>query len=139
MLVLERAPVTGGSAAISGGYVWTAPGLEGLCREDAGEFQRHGHLVVESYRDVTRWLSGFAEPVTDEQPTLHWLGHRFDIPLLIATMTRAVAAAGGDASDIYHRGYAGGLCAAAVTGRRAGTNAARFASPLAAAETVATA
>jgi tricarballylate dehydrogenase len=33
--------------------------------------------------------------------------------------------AGGDTSDIYHRGYAGGLCAAAVTGRRAGVNAAR--------------
>ena len=28
--------------------------------------------------------------------------------------------AGGDTSDVYHRGYAGGLCAAAVTGRRAG-------------------
>jgi tricarballylate dehydrogenase len=42
--------------------------------------------------------------------------------------------AGGDASDIYHRGYAGGLCAASVTGRRAGTNAARFASAAAAGE-----
>jgi hypothetical protein len=28
--------------------------------------------------------------------------------------------AGGDTSDVYHRGYAGGLCAAAVTGRRTG-------------------
>jgi tricarballylate dehydrogenase len=42
-------------------------------------------------------------------------------------------AAGGDASDIYHRGYAGGLCAATVTGRRAGADAARFASTRAAA------
>jgi tricarballylate dehydrogenase len=33
-------------------------------------------------------------------------------------------AAGSDASDIYHRGYAGGLCAATVTGRRAGARAA---------------
>jgi hypothetical protein len=29
-------------------------------------------------------------------------------------------AVGGDASDIYHRGYGGGLCAAVVTGRHAG-------------------
>ena len=36
-------------------------------------------------------------------------------------------AAGGDASDIYHRGYGGGLCAAAVTGRGAGTKAAELA------------
>jgi succinate dehydrogenase/fumarate reductase flavoprotein subunit len=33
-------------------------------------------------------------------------------------------AVGGDASDIYHQGYAGGLCAATVTGRIAGTSAA---------------
>ena len=35
--------------------------------------------------------------------------------------------AGGDTSDVYHRGYAGGLCAAAVTGRRAGAAVARSA------------
>ena len=35
--------------------------------------------------------------------------------------------AGGDTSDIYHRGYAGGMRAAAVTGRRAGATAARLA------------
>ena len=34
-------------------------------------------------------------------------------------------AVGGDASDIYHRGYAGGLCAGTVTGRIAGAGAAR--------------
>jgi hypothetical protein len=33
--------------------------------------------------------------------------------------------AGGDTSDVYHRGYAGGLCAATVTGRRAGAAVAR--------------
>ena len=32
-------------------------------------------------------------------------------------------AVGGDASDIYHQGYAGGLCAATVTGRIAGSSA----------------
>jgi tricarballylate dehydrogenase len=37
--------------------------------------------------------------------------------------------AGGDTSDVYHRGYAGGLCAAAVTGRRAGAAVARSTTP----------
>jgi tricarballylate dehydrogenase len=96
VLVIERAPVTGGSAAISGGYVWTAPDLDGLRREDAGEFQRHGHLVVEGYEEITHWLSSFAAPLMDEQPTLHGRGHKFDIPLLVATMTRRISAAGGD-------------------------------------------
>jgi tricarballylate dehydrogenase len=95
VLVIERAPVTGGSAAISGGYVWTAPDLDGLRKEDPGEFQRHGHLVVEGYGEITRWLSSFAPPVLGEQPTLHGRGHKFDIPLLVATMTRTICAAGG--------------------------------------------
>jgi len=95
VLVLERAPTTGGSAAISGGYVWTAADLDGLRREDSGEFQRHGHLVVEGYRDATSWLSDYAAPLTAEQPNLHGRGHKFDIPLLLLNMTRVVAAAGG--------------------------------------------
>ena len=95
VLVLERAPTTGGSAAISGGYVWTATDLDGLRKEDSGEFQRHGHLVVEGYRDAIRWLSGYSEPLTAEQPNLHGRGHKFDIPLLQLSMTRAIAAAGG--------------------------------------------
>ena len=51
---------------------------------------------MKGYEDVTRWLSGIAPPVTDEQPTLHGRGRKFDIALLVATMTRAVSAAGGE-------------------------------------------
>jgi tricarballylate dehydrogenase len=97
VLLLERAPTIGGSAAISGGYVWTAADVESLQSEDAGEFQRHGHLVVQGYHDVTRWLSGFAPPVTEELPTLYGRGHKFDIPLLFGTMMRTIANAGGRA------------------------------------------
>jgi succinate dehydrogenase/fumarate reductase flavoprotein subunit len=71
VLLLERAPTVGGSAALSGGYVWTAADVESLRNEDAGEFQRHGNLVVEGYHGVTRWLWGFAPPVTEELPTLY--------------------------------------------------------------------
>jgi flavin-dependent dehydrogenase len=95
VLVVERAPTTGGSAVISGGYVWTATDQESLSREDSGEFQRHGHVVVDGYQDVSRWLAGFAWPLTDEQPNLHGRGRKFDLPLVIATMTRRLHAAGG--------------------------------------------
>ncbi len=77
------------------GYVWTARDLEGPRKEDSGEFQRHGHLVVEGYRDVTHGLSGYAAPLTAEQPNLHGRRHKFDSPLLLLNMTRAIAAAGG--------------------------------------------
>ncbi len=95
VLVLERAPTIGGSAAISGGYVWTARNLDSLRNEDAGEFQRHGHFVVEGYEDVKRWLTGFTPPVTEELPTLYGRGHKFDIPLLFGTMAGTIVSAGG--------------------------------------------
>jgi succinate dehydrogenase/fumarate reductase flavoprotein subunit len=95
VLVVERAPTTGGSAVISGGYIWTATDQESLSKEDSGEFQRHGHVVVDGYPDVSRWLAGFASPLTEEQPSLHGRGRKFDLPLLIATMTRRIHAAGG--------------------------------------------
>jgi tricarballylate dehydrogenase len=97
VLVIERAATIGGSAAISGGYIWTAADLDALRKEDSGEFQRHGHLVVEGYREITRWLWGLAPPVTEELPTLYGRGHKFDIPLLFATMMRPLAKAGGAA------------------------------------------
>ena len=97
VLLVERAPTIGGSAALSGGYVWTAADVESLRNEDAGEFQRHGHLVVEGYSDITQWLWSFAPPVTEELPTLYGRGHRFDIALLFGTMMRTIATAGGRA------------------------------------------
>jgi succinate dehydrogenase/fumarate reductase flavoprotein subunit len=95
VLVIDRAPTTGGSAVISGGYVWTAADQESLSKEDNGEFQHHGHVVVAGYQDVSRWLAGFAPPLTGEQPSLHGRGRKFDLPLVIATMTRRLFAAGG--------------------------------------------
>jgi hypothetical protein len=50
-----------------------------------------------------------------------WAVDKDDLPI------PGLLVAGGDTSDIYHRGYGGGLCAAAVTGRRAGRLAARSA------------
>ena len=95
VLVVERAPTIGGSAAISGGYVWTANDRESLRREDSGEFQLHGHIVVDGYADASAWLTALAPPLTAEQPNLHGRGRKFDLPLLIATMARRVYAAGG--------------------------------------------
>jgi tricarballylate dehydrogenase len=95
-LVVERAPTIGGSSAISGGYVWTIADVAGLRHEDQGEFQRHGHLVVNGYRDAVRWLSGFCPPLLGEQPSLSGRGPKFDMGLLLMFLTQAVGAAGGD-------------------------------------------
>src|SRR5438046_2295486 len=81
-VLLERAPTIGGSAAISGGYVWTLADLGMLREEDPGEYQRHGQHVVAGYSEISQWLAGFAAPLTDEQPNLNGRGRKFDIPLV---------------------------------------------------------
>ncbi|VVJ22196.1 Uncharacterised protein [Amycolatopsis camponoti] len=94
-LVVERAPMIGGSAAISGGYVWAIEDEPALRREDPGPHQRHGMLVVEGYDDAIAWLSGFAPPLTGVERALAGRGHKFDMPVLLAHLTRALTAAGG--------------------------------------------
>lgn len=94
-LVVERAPAIGGSAAISGGYVWAIEDEAALRREDPGRHQRHGHLVVDGYHDAIAWLSGFAPPLTGEERALAGRGHKFDLPLVLAHLARALTAAGG--------------------------------------------
>lgn len=94
-LVLERAPVIGGSAAISGGYVWAIEDEAALRREDPGPYQRHGLMVVEGYHDAIAWLSSFAPPLTGVERALAGRGHKFDLPVLLAHLSRALTAAGG--------------------------------------------
>lgn len=94
-VVLERAATVGGSAAISGGYVWAIEDLDALRLEDPGRFQRHGHLVVDGYRDAIDWLRGYVPPLTGEQPALAGRGYKFDMPLVIAHLVRGLCAVGG--------------------------------------------
>lgn len=95
VVVVESAPVIGGSAAISGGYVWAIEDEERMRAEDPGEFQRHGNLVVRGYRDAIDWLRSYVAPLTGEETALAGRGFKFDLPLVIAHLMRDLAALGG--------------------------------------------
>jgi hypothetical protein len=75
--------------------VWALRSTQDLAQEDPGEFQRHGHIVVERYPDTIAWLGTFSGPLTDEVASLGGRGHRFDIPLSIAQMARRLIGLGG--------------------------------------------
>ena len=94
-VVLERAAEVGGSAAISGGYVWAIADRDKLLAEDSGRFQRHGHVVVDGYRDAIDWLRGYVPPLTGEEPALAGRGYKFDLPLVFAHLVRDFYARGG--------------------------------------------
>lgn len=77
--VLERAPMIGGSAAVSGGYVWAPSTEDDLRQEDPGKFQFHGAKVVAGYRDAHEWLGGFSAQLTREAPALAGRGRKYDL------------------------------------------------------------
>lgn len=93
--VLERAPMIGGSAAVSGGYVWAPATEDDLRQEDRGEFQLHGAKVVAGYGDAHAWLGGFSAPLTPEAPALAGRGRKYDLPLAFSRMSQVIERAGG--------------------------------------------
>lgn len=93
--VLERAPMIGGSAAVSGGYVWAPATEEDLRQEDRGEYQIHGAKVVAGYSEAHAWLSGFTAPLTPERPALAGRGRKYDLPLAFSRMSQIIQRAGG--------------------------------------------
>ncbi|GAB3890811.1 hypothetical protein GCM10029964_062950 [Kibdelosporangium lantanae] len=53
-------------------------------------------MVVDGYHDAIEWLSGFTPPLTGVERALAGRGRKFDMPLLLAQLTRALTAAGGE-------------------------------------------
>lgn len=93
--VLERAPMIGGSAAVSGGYVWAPATEDDLRQEDQGEYQLHGAKVVAGYGEAHAWLGGFSAPLTPEGPALAGRGRKYDLPLAFSRMSQVIQRAGG--------------------------------------------
>lgn len=63
VMVLERAPAIGGSAALSGGYLWTAPDVETIWRENPTGDRVLGRALVETYPDALSWVEEVGAPV----------------------------------------------------------------------------
>ena len=112
VLVVERARSPAARRSSPGGYVWTATDRE-LEEEDTWRVPAPRAPCRRRLRGCDGWLAAFAAPLTAEQPNLHGRGRKFDLPLLVATMTRRLYAAGGrvwvssDVTDV--RRTAGGF------------------------------
>jgi succinate dehydrogenase/fumarate reductase flavoprotein subunit len=56
VLVVEKSPATGGSAKLAEGFVWTAPDMEALIREDPEIDADLGQALVETLPGELGWL-----------------------------------------------------------------------------------
>lgn len=93
VVVVEKAPQTGGSAVLSGGYVWTATSLAEIERHDDGDPALH-RVVIEEYPHVMEWLRSRME-VGPPVRALYGRGQQIDMGAYMRFCARAVEGAGG--------------------------------------------
>lgn len=94
VVVVEKAAEIGGSAALSGGYLWTSTSLAQMRRHDDGDPDLHA-VVIEEYPAVLEWLRQRGIEMGPPQPVLFGRGCQIDMQGHLRGAVRDVEAAGG--------------------------------------------
>jgi succinate dehydrogenase/fumarate reductase flavoprotein subunit len=97
VVVLDKAPELGGSAAMSGGFVWTAPTFDDLRSEDPAADEVLGRLLVDDYAAGIEWLRGLGVPLSAEVTGIYGFGRGYqaDIGAYLETCRSIVESHGG--------------------------------------------
>ncbi len=109
VVVVEKAAEIGGSAALSGGYLWTATSLAQMNRHDDGDPALHS-VVVEEYPAVLDWLRGRQIEMGPPQQVLFGRGYQIDMAAHLKRAASEVELAGGhvvrgtETTGILHNG-----------------------------------
>jgi hypothetical protein len=95
--LVEKAPELGGSAVLSGGYLWTAQSFELLREYNPLGDPELGRVLIDDFGAATDWARGigawFSEPMTGNLGYGH--GTRFDVYDFVARCAATVESAGG--------------------------------------------
>jgi succinate dehydrogenase/fumarate reductase flavoprotein subunit len=97
VLVLEKGLAVGGSAALSGGLVWTAPSHEVMERENPSGDPPWRILLVDRFPDALELLASCGITLGEEQ-TIYGFGrgYEIDVPAYLDRCVRDIERAGGD-------------------------------------------
>jgi succinate dehydrogenase/fumarate reductase flavoprotein subunit len=96
VLVVEKQPVLGGSALVSGGHLWTTPTVEGYAAENPGGDRALGTALVEGFPAAVDWVRSTGAWVSDELTVLGYgRGYRIDIGDYLARCAAIVRRTGG--------------------------------------------
>jgi succinate dehydrogenase/fumarate reductase flavoprotein subunit len=98
VLVVEKAPTTGGSAALSEGYIWTAPTVEALSSEDPDGDHALGRTLVLGYDDAISWVQTQGVSMSKEITGIYGFGRgrQIDILRYLEVCERTVERLGGN-------------------------------------------
>ncbi len=94
VVVIEKAAEIGGSAALSGGYLWTATSTAQMRRHDDGDPALHA-VVIEEYPAVLEALRRRGIDMGPPQPVLYGRGTQIDMQAHLRKAVAEVEEAGG--------------------------------------------
>lgn len=94
VIVIEKASDIGGSAALSGGYLWTTPSARQSALWDDGDPALRA-AVIETFPVLTEWLRRRGVHMEPHQPVLFGRGYRIDILGHLRQCAADVERAGG--------------------------------------------
>jgi len=95
VVVVDAARDVGGSAAMSGGYVWRLDGIDEYARIDPAGDRALQQIIVDEYGRLIDHVRATGAAVTERQPVMQGHGHQVDLPDYFRRSVRAVQAAGG--------------------------------------------
>lgn len=94
VIVIEKAAEIGGSAILSGGYVWTVPSLKHMAMEDDGDSGLSA-VIINGYAEALAWLRQRGVVVSGMLPVLHGRGYQVDIISHLRACSSVVDMSGG--------------------------------------------
>lgn len=95
VLVVEKAPVIGGTAALSGAYVWTFPMLADFDRLDPGGRLDLQTVILDEFGSAIDFIRSMHLQVSDPVAVLDGVGHQVDLAGYIDRCRSTVEANGG--------------------------------------------
>ena len=81
VLLVEKAPALGGSAALSSGYMWTAPTLEDLQWEDPDCDPELGTALASHFLDGIKWVQSLGVELSDEITGIYGFGRGYQVDI----------------------------------------------------------
>src|SRR5688500_3924836 len=104
VLLVEKAPEVGGSAAMSSGYRWTAPTPAALQSEDTADAPELAAALADHSLEGIEWVRSLGVELSDKITGIYGFGHGYqaDIGTYLSRCRSALEAAGGWVSTRVH-------------------------------------
>jgi succinate dehydrogenase/fumarate reductase flavoprotein subunit len=95
VVVVEAAPQIGGSARMSGAFLWTIPSREAFRRACPKGDPLLGDLMVDKFEEMTEWVRATGIHFSERRAVTSGSGHQIDIVGYLTHAVRRVEANGG--------------------------------------------